>query len=124
MQNEELYNKFKDLPKEDLNYKFRIACLHGDLEVIKYLLTSSDLKQQADIHFQRDVGFKYACQNSLDIVRFFVFDMNIEKTLTIKQYLKKFPNEQVENMFKLRELNQKLEKELDSANIRNKQIKV
>ncbi len=104
---------------------FMRACSDGHVEVVRYLLTSSDLKENANIHEGNDAGFKGAFLNKkLDIIQFLVFDMNIDKTKEIENFLAEYSNEQVENMFILRELNENLEKELPSDKINTKRMKV
>ena len=58
------------------------------------------------------------------IIKFLIFAINIKKTEQIEKYLTKNPNEQVKNMFKIRELNKRLNNELKSDNIINKKIKL
>ena len=73
MNNQELslYEQFKDLSQEGLNEEFRNACKKGDLKSVKYLLTSHELNEHADIHDDNDKGFRWACDNGhLDIVKY------------------------------------------------------
>lgn len=113
------------LSKKELNVMFKDACAQDDLGEVKYLLTSPDLKEYADIHDDNDYGFKLACfKGYLNIIKFLIFDINIKKTEQIEKYLTKNPNEQVKNMFKIRELNKRLNNELKSDNIINKKIKL
>ena len=39
------------LSQDDLNKKFTEACGTGNLEIVKYLLNSPELKIHADIHY-------------------------------------------------------------------------
>ena len=187
-------NIYMGLNKEELNGKFIQACQNGHLELVKYLLTSPDLKEHANINYKDDNGFKWACRNEhfdivkyltsspdlkdkidihlkndlvfvnacangqinvikflltspelsehsnlshegfvlaykqeeLEVIRFLIFDMNIEKNNKVKKLLRITPNEQIENMFKMRELNKYLEKELnsDNNNQKNKKVKL
>ena len=36
--NNELYNKYKDLSQDELDYGFRKSCYEGHLEIVKYLI--------------------------------------------------------------------------------------
>jgi ankyrin repeat protein len=100
------------------NSAFKNACYNGYLNIVTYLLTSDELKDHVDIHVENDTGFKYACSGGyLEIVKYFIFDMAIEKTEAIIDFLMEKPNEQVEKLFNIRELNNKLDKELSSDNI-------
>lgn len=231
MENAEIYNKFKDLDQKDLDKEFVEACKYGNLEIVKYLLTSPELKKHANLYASDDSGFKNACHNGhldiieyiitsdelkdypnsrfknkftfsdsyvgaigdfdtfkllnellrlsgedacilnevvikyaaqrghsevvkymlnyleldshpkrneikefsffwasrknfLDIANFLIFDMNIEKSEDIEEFLKEEPNKQVEHMFELRKLNGKLREELPSAKINDKKMKI
>ena len=74
-------NKYKTLTPKQLNKVFIDSCENGYLEVVKYLLTSPDLKEHANIHANNDYGFRWACANGqLEIVKFLIIDMNIDKT--------------------------------------------
>ena len=64
----QIYKKYN---KEQLNDEFIDACSQGHLEVVKYLLTSAELKKHADIHAKDDLGFRSACaQGHLDVVKY------------------------------------------------------
>lgn len=104
---------------------FQWACLNGHLDIVQYLLTSPELKDHVNIHTAKDYGFQWSgINNHFNIIQYLILDMNIKKTKDIQEYLKEYPNEQIENMFKLRDLNKKLEKELVSDKINNKKMKV
>lgn len=53
---------YNNLTLGELNHEFHIACIQGDLNLVKYLLTSSELKQHADIHFEKDECVVLACK--------------------------------------------------------------
>lgn len=125
MDNEELYKWYKDLNQEDLNNQFVLCCSSGDLNAAKYLLTSSDLKEKADLHNNDDWSFLWAYKNEhLEILRFLIFDMNIEKTNNIKKFLRNEPNKDVEKMFELRELKEQLNIELKFDATNHKKMKI
>ena len=64
-------NKYKTLTQEQLNKVFIDSCENGYLEVVKYLLTSPDLKEHADIHADNDNGFIDSCVNGyLEVVKY------------------------------------------------------
>lgn len=116
-----LYEQFKCLSQEELNREFITACRIGEFDTVKYLLHSDELKEHADIHTKNDYGLIRACQNKhLDIVRYFIFDINIEKTKDIIRFLINRSDEQVFNMFKLRDIKEQLEKEFTSDKLDNK----
>ena len=71
MINQELKQKYKKLNKEELNDQFIDACENGQLEVVKYLLTSPELTEHADIHTENDLGFRLACEEGrLEVVKY------------------------------------------------------
>lgn len=163
MNHEGFYELFKDYSQGDLDDDFVWACLHGEVEKVKYLLTSPELKIHANIHTESDNGIivafkqdnlemiKYllsspdlkehanihanneqpfrlaAHTDKVEIVQYLIFDYKIEKTESIEDFLIKTASkfsEQIQNMFVIRELNQQLEKELISDNIREKKLKL
>ena len=118
-------NKYKTLTPEQLNKVFINSCQKGHLEIVKYLLTSPDLKEHANIHAQDDSGFRLACfDGHLEVVKYLILDMSIEKTKTIEDYLNenqdnKCVKEAIE-LFKIREFNQKLNNDLEHKEKKNK----
>lgn len=80
------------------------------IDVIKYLLTSSDFKDKIHIHDDNDIIYKCAHNgNMLNILKYLIIDFNINKTEDIKNHLKVFPNEEVEKMFNFHDLVNNLE---------------
>ena len=71
MINQELKEKYKKLNQEELNEQFIDACKNDDLDIVKYLLTSAELTEHADIHSRNDLGFIWACaQGHLELVKY------------------------------------------------------
>ena len=64
-------NKYKTLTPKQLNKVFIDSCENGYLEVVKYLLTSPDLKEHANIHADNDYGFRWACARGLSNENFY-----------------------------------------------------
>ena len=58
-------NKYKTLTQKQLNEVFISSCQKGHLEIVKYLLTSPDLKEHADIHAKNHEGFRLACEKGI-----------------------------------------------------------
>lgn len=56
----EFYAKYKNTGSNVLNLTFTTLCLKGELEEIDYLLTSSELQINADIHTRNDQGLIFA----------------------------------------------------------------
>lgn len=95
------------------------ACKGGHVDIVKYLLTSPDLEKHSNVRVNDDHPFRVSVfEKQIAVLQYLIFDYNLEKTKTINNYIasnkKYFPDllEKVENMFKIRELNQKLESEL------------
>ena len=79
---------YKKLNQEELNDEFIDACRDGNLNIVKYLLTSAELTEHVDIHAENDSGFSWACDRGhLEVVKYLIIDMNIEKTTHIEKYL-------------------------------------
>ena len=71
MINQELKEKYKKLNQEELNKQFINACKNDDLDIVKFLLTSAELTEHADIHALNDLGFRNACgQGRLEVVKY------------------------------------------------------
>lgn len=101
------------------------ACLNGHINIVKYMLFDEELINHVTIHAKGKLGFKLASlQNHHELINFFIFEMKIRKTKSIEIFLQKNPNEQVQNWFNLRELNDNLEKDLSSKKNKTKKIKL
>ena len=117
--------KYKKSNKSILNEDFVDACEVGDLDAVKYLLTSDELKEHADIHAENDFGFILACNNGhLDVIKWLIFDYNIEKTKEISNFLKSNKDDdfvaQVKEMFASRDLKEDLSKSLNFGENKSK----
>lgn len=94
------YN-ISDLSQENLNRELYKATQVGDLNYVKYLLTSSKLQFHADPNLNDNRCLKYACQfGHLNIVKYLLNDSNIQlntpiKTLTTDCVFKAADNNQV-----------------------------
>ena len=63
--------EFKNNSKKQSNIEFLRAVRNNNLERVKYLLTSSDIKEKADVHTQNDEALIGACANGdLEIVKY------------------------------------------------------
>lgn len=94
------------------------ACANKDTqEIINYLLCSPDLKENANFEIRKESHFSNALKfKNLYLLKLYIFDFNIEQSKEIKKMLKKTPNPEVENLFKLRDLNKKLTIEWNDYN--------
>ena len=129
MIDQELKEKYKKLNKQKLNEQFIDACRDGHLEVVKYLLTSAELTEHADIHYQDDLGFIWACLNRrLEVIKYLIIDMNIEKTNYIEKYLNenkdnKYVQQAIE-LFNTRDLHHQLNENIKDNKEKVKKMKV
>jgi hypothetical protein len=155
MNTQEHFEEFKDLSQIELNNHFKVACFNGEFERVKYLLTSTDLTEHAEIDFLNHNGlkcacmhgyleivkyllsspdlkehgniyagdalaFKYVCmEDNLELKEYIIFDYKVERTDAINDYLEKFPNELIDKMFNIRELNKQMHSELPIKGIVN-----
>lgn len=180
--NNDYYNKYHNSTSKQLGMTLASACRTGDLELAKYILTSPELDNHADIHAIEDVGFDWACFNGhlnlvkylvgssdlkeniavsaneygglnsaclsgyldvvqflfkfidnqlpnineihanacrnatinkhYDVISFLIVNQNMQRTQEFNNWLKEHPDEQIEKIFELRELNKSLNHDL------------
>jgi hypothetical protein len=112
---------------------FIIACNKGNLELVKYLTASPELNKHINPHSKHDLGFRLALQNaytnepgSMEILNYLIFELNLEKTKLITQYLdvKDDLAIQINKFFDMRDLNRELNKELILTPSNKKQCKL
>ena len=122
-------NKYKTLTQKQLNKVFIDSCQKGHLEIVKYLLTSPDLKEHANIHAQDDLGFRWACeQGYLEVIKYLIIDMNIDK----KNYIETYLNENKDNkyvqqaieLFNTRDLHHQLNENIKDNKDKVKKVKI
>ena len=129
MIDQELKEKYKKLNQAELNDQFIDACRDGHLEIVKYLLTSAELTEHANIHAKDDLGFIWAGRfGYLEVVKCLIIDMNIEKTTYIETYLNenkynKYVQQAIE-LFNTRELHQKLNENIKDNKEKVKKVKI
>ena len=105
------------------------ACYQGHLDVVKYLLTSPELTEHADIHARSDWGFIWACfHGHLEVIKCLIIDMNIDKTTQIEKYLnKKTDNKTVQQaieLFNTRNLYDQLNENIKDNKDKVKKMKI
>lgn len=62
---------YNNLTLDELNHEFHLSCIKGDLDLVKYLLTSPILHQHADIHFEKDECIILACRHGqLEVLQY------------------------------------------------------
>lgn len=70
--------------KPSLNQTYLHACEKGDLELIKFILTSKDLKKHANPYIFNDGCLSIACkENYIEIVKYFLTTNDLERILNI-----------------------------------------
>ena len=84
MINQELKEKYKKLNKEELNQQFIAVCQNDDLDIVKYLLTSAELIEHADIHASNNLGFIEACaQGRLEVIKYLLTSSELTEHVDI-----------------------------------------
>jgi hypothetical protein len=87
------------------NNPLTMASLGGHIKVIDYLLFSPELKKHPDIHADKDILFHYLLDaKKFDIIKHYIFELNIEKTYKIELLLQTYPNSQIHQWFEMRDL--------------------
>ncbi len=147
-----LLKKYGGLPQYHLNSHLVIACACGQLSHIKYLLSSKELAENADIHCDEDYPFISTClygylqpdahvlisymlknnfseeQEYDELLNYFINELHLKKTNHISSFLEKIkPNneefyDKIERMFSIQELNEKLNKSLPIKQQKNDKI--
>ena len=129
MIDQELKEKYKKLNKKKLNKQFIDGCKNDDLDIVKYLLTSPELTEHADIHARSDEGFMWACYESrLEVIKYLIIDMSIDKTTYIEKYLNENKyNKNVQQaieLFNTRELHHQLNENIKDNKEKVKKMKI
>lgn len=74
------YENLKNLSQEQLNSELIDACEKGELNKVKYLLSSHELSIHADIHFNKDQALINACERKrTDIVKYLLSSNEIKE---------------------------------------------
>ncbi len=75
---------FQGYGQNQLNNAFIDACRGGELGIVQYLLTGSDLLKYADIHADNDRGFRLACLNGhVDVIRYLLTALELKEDADI-----------------------------------------
>ena len=75
--------KYKKLDQSNLDEAFINTCRAGNLDVVKYLLTSDELKEHADIHAD-DYGFVLACEyGHLELIKYLLTSNELKERTNI-----------------------------------------
>lgn len=81
--------KYTEMDQDELNLEFQLACM-GDLEVVKYLLTSSELENHAEIDCGGDYGNHTGLINAIvtkkkDIIEYLCTSSTLTKQAVIME---------------------------------------
>jgi ankyrin repeat protein len=72
--------KLKKLDLEGLNKELAQACGTGNLELVKYLLISSELSIHPDINANNDSGLRWACiNNEVEVIKYLLASPELKK---------------------------------------------
>jgi hypothetical protein len=95
---------------------------HNKINVMKYLLTSTELSKKPDLNYKNSLLFRaiYADKN-YDLLNYLIFELNIEKTARIIEEIEQNPDPKVSAMFTNKELNSEL---VLNNGLKNKKLKV
>lgn len=100
------------------------ACEYGEVEILKHL-HSINILNQDNIHQHNDKHFEIAYDNKkLEVIQYFIFDLHMNKTEDINNFLKRNPSTEIEKMFTLRDLNISLNADLETNQSTSKKLKV
>jgi hypothetical protein len=101
------------------------ACCYDKLDVIKYIMEKEQYKYfDKNIHNLNNTFATSLVNESLDVIQYFIFDLNITKTPEIHNILQNNIDdnfEKVKSWFKLREVSKEREKLEDELPILNKE---
>lgn len=128
-----LYEKFRRLNKEQLNQKLVLACQSDDIETIKYLMTSPELKVHPELNTDKNNIFASLFYGTkFNTVCALVFEVNIEKDEKINDLIdtehslshqNQFAS-LIKKLFKIREVNKSLKNEQNKTKINSNHMLV
>jgi ankyrin repeat protein len=80
------YKNFKDLSQDEVNQEFLNACKYKNLETIRYLLTTTELKFNADINIKKGYALQLACEGGdLAIVKYLINSPELKEHIIINE---------------------------------------
>lgn len=98
-----------------------LNCFIDDkLDMVKYIFNNEDLKRNINLNSDEDYLFKFLCENGADndIIRFLVFDLNIERTEEIQRCLIENNYTDFIKIFDTRDLNDSLKNEMSESDMK------
>ncbi len=95
----------------------------GNIDAVKFFI-SFENKYVFKPSKIAEFTIKNINENNLDLARYLIFDLNIKRSKPIDKLLLENPNEEIEKMFQLREVNKSLNKELRDNKATNLRMKL
>lgn len=88
------FRKYRDKSIYEINPALLLSCKLGDLDEVKYLLISSELKENANINFEDPLSsyrssnpLSNACsQGRLDIIKYLLFSKELKENIDIQKF--------------------------------------
>ena len=78
---------YQNMSQDDLNEELINACILGNLDIVKYLLTSPELTENANIHYESDFSWnalRYAGEHgNLDIIKYLLTSPDLKEHANI-----------------------------------------
>ena len=112
---------------ENFNKEVQEASKLNHVDVIKYLIEESPIKNKINIHDDCERAFSLAHKNAAkDVLKYFIFDLNFQKNNHIKYALKQKSECETNNFFEIRKVATELKNDLNESNLEknNKKIKI
>jgi hypothetical protein len=92
---------------------------------VKYLLSSPQLKEHSLLTANNNEAFKRAYRNNrVEIIRYFLYDLNIEITKDLEEYMQSLPNCEINALIEKREMYNQLMKDIPESPNKNKRMKI
>jgi hypothetical protein len=115
---------YSNLPIEDANKEFVMACIGNNLENLIQLLTNSRLESKID-EDSFCTGFNWAVGEKFNtILKYLIVDYQIPLFNKMAKHLELPDNLYIKNMFEARELKKSLEEELSNKQHVNNKLKL
>jgi hypothetical protein len=82
-----LYKKFNNCDENGLNCALMMSCRFGNLDEVRYLLTSPELQIHADAEKFIDSGLELACSGGhLELIKYLLFSPELKKNANLHAY--------------------------------------
>jgi len=81
-----VYQLYKDKSQEEINESFIDACMSGDIDIVRYLLNSNDLKINAQINAKdSDALFFATVNNQVKVVKYLITSPELKEKSQISK---------------------------------------